>query len=45
MIIDLKSEVRYLASFLFDESEINRRQGNIYDNFMKLADNYQERRW
>ena len=42
--IDLRSEVRYLASVLFDGSEMNRRQINIYDNFMKLADNYQERR-
>ncbi|KKG52359.1 hypothetical protein [Methanosarcina mazei] len=45
--IDLKSEVRYLVSVLFDESEIemNRRQSKIYVNFMKFADDYQECGW
>lgn len=43
--MDLRSEVRDLASVLFDESEMDRRQFNIYGNFIKLADNYQERRW
>jgi len=44
---DLRSEVRYLVSVLFDESEIemNRRQFKIYGNFMKFADDYQECKW
>lgn len=43
--IDLKSEVRYLTSVLFDESEMNRRQIKIYNNFSRFTDDYVERRW
>lgn len=41
--IDLVDEVRYLASVLFNESEMNRRQINIYNNFIIFADDYMER--
>lgn len=43
--INVIDEVRYLASVLFSESEMNRRLMNIYDNFNTLADNYMECDW
>jgi len=43
--IDLKSEVRVLASHFFEKAEVNQRQMKIYENYMKLADYYLEHKW